>query len=61
MSVIIIVVTPVLLSLAEFLVSFVCEHESVFHTTAAFQNIWVFGVVVAFADNICRTEFELFW
>ena len=61
MSVIIIVVNPVLLSLAEILVTCVCEHESVFHTTAAFQNIGIFGVVVAFADDICGAELELVW
>jgi hypothetical protein len=34
------------------------EDEPVLDPTAALQNVRVLGVVVALADDICRTEFE---
>jgi hypothetical protein len=37
-----------------------CEYEAVLDTTAAFEDVWVLGIVVAFANNVCRAELEFF-
>jgi type III secretory pathway component EscS len=47
-------------SFAELVVALLCEYESVLDTTAALQDVWVFGVVVAFADDVRGTELEFF-
>lgn len=36
------------------------EYKAILDTTAAFQDIGVFGVIVAFADDVGRAKFELF-
>jgi len=59
---VVIAVPPVTtVSLAIFLVAFVCKNQPVFNSTASFQDIGIFGVVVAFADDICGAELELVW
>lgn len=47
------------IALAILFVALVREHEPVLNSTASFQDVRVFGVFVAFADDVCRAELEL--
>lgn len=40
--------------------AFLREDKTVLYTAASFQDVWVFGVIVAFADDVCGAEFEFF-
>jgi hypothetical protein len=46
---------------AIFLVTLVREDEPVLNTTTALQDVRVLGVIVAFANDVCRAELEFFW
>ncbi len=43
-----------------FLLTFLGEYKAVLHTAATLQYVWIFGIIVAFADDVCRAEFEFF-
>jgi hypothetical protein len=36
------------------------EYQSVLNSTASLQDVWILGVIVAFADDIRGAKFELF-
>jgi hypothetical protein len=57
----VVIATPPMatVSLAIFLVAFVCKNQPVFNSTASFQDIGILGVVVAFADDIRGAELKL--
>jgi hypothetical protein len=42
-----------------FLVAFICQNQTIFNSTASFQNVRIFGVIVAFADDIRGAQLEL--
>lgn len=55
-----VLVPPASLAPAILFLPLLSEHESILDATAALQDVWVVGVVVAFADDICGAELELF-